>query len=131
MRHRFFLCCITLSHSHPIIITAILRNALLRSNPLLLEKGLRAMIKIPKCRLFLDFDVKRLVIVAPTCFISSFWNSRFSDIHYTTSETRAWFKSQLRRVKQQGKYILLAVRRMPYSVLLSHLSTQRAAVMVV
>lgn len=51
----------------------ILINALLRSNPLLLEKGLRAMIKIPKCRLFLDFDVKR-----------------------------AWFKSQLRRVKQQA-----------------------------
>lgn len=37
----------------------VLLNALLRSNPLLLEKGLKSMVKIPRCRPFLDFDVKR------------------------------------------------------------------------
>jgi len=51
----------------------ILLNALLRSNPSLLEKGLRAMVKMPKCRVFLDFDVKR-----------------------------AWFKTQVRRLRQQA-----------------------------
>lgn len=51
----------------------ILLNALLRSNPQLLEKGLRAMVKMPKCRLFLDFDVKR-----------------------------QWFKTQVRRLRQQA-----------------------------
>lgn len=48
-------------------------NALLRSNPGLLEKGLKAMVRIPKCRLFLDFDVKR-----------------------------QWFKTQVRRLRQQA-----------------------------
>eukprot|EP00571_Detonula_confervacea_P003423 CAMPEP_0172329052 /NCGR_PEP_ID=MMETSP1058-20130122/60671_1 /TAXON_ID=83371 /ORGANISM="Detonula confervacea, Strain CCMP 353" /LENGTH=4507 /DNA_ID=CAMNT_0013046199 /DNA_START=90 /DNA_END=13614 /DNA_ORIENTATION=- len=51
----------------------ILLNALLRSNPQLLDKGLRAMVKMPKCRLFLDFDVKR-----------------------------QWFKTQVRRLRQQA-----------------------------
>ena len=51
----------------------ILLNALLRSNPQLLDKGLRAMVKMPKCRLFLDFDVKR-----------------------------QWFKTQVRRQRQQA-----------------------------
>lgn len=51
----------------------ILLNALLRSNPQLLEKGLRAMVKTPKCRPFLDFDVKR-----------------------------AWFRTQVRRLRQQA-----------------------------
>lgn len=37
----------------------ILLNALIRSNPSLLEKGLRAMAIVPGCRPFLDFDVKR------------------------------------------------------------------------
>mmetsp|Transcript_18279 Transcript_18279/g.44004 ORF Transcript_18279/g.44004 Transcript_18279/m.44004 type:complete len:2525 (-) Transcript_18279:72-7646(-) len=51
----------------------ILLNALLRSNPQLLEKGLRAMVKMPKCRIFLDFDVKR-----------------------------QWFRTQVRRLRQQA-----------------------------
>jgi hypothetical protein len=38
----------------------ILLNALLRSNPHLLEKGLRAMVKLRQTRSFLDFDVKRV-----------------------------------------------------------------------
>ncbi|KAL9185952.1 hypothetical protein ACHAXT_003729 [Thalassiosira profunda] len=50
-----------------------LLNALLRSNPSLLEKGLKAMVKMPKCRVFLDFDVKR-----------------------------HWFKAQVRRLRQQA-----------------------------
>ena len=38
----------------------ILLNALLRSNPSLLDKGgLKAMVQFPQCRPFLDFDVKR------------------------------------------------------------------------
>jgi len=37
----------------------VLLNALLRSTPGLLDKGLRAMVQIPRCRSFLDFDVKR------------------------------------------------------------------------
>ena len=51
----------------------VLLNALLRSTPTLLDKGLRAMVKNPKCRIFLDFDVKR-----------------------------TWFKSQVRRLRQQA-----------------------------
>lgn len=51
----------------------VLLNALLRSNQHLLEKGLRAMVKMPKCRPFLDFDVKR-----------------------------QWFKTQVRRLRQQA-----------------------------
>lgn len=56
-------------------------NALLRSNPLLLEKGLRAMIKIPKCRMFLDFDVKRLVFVLQTRMLSHSCTSSESLVH--------------------------------------------------
>ena len=51
----------------------VLLNALLRSNSHLLEKGLKAMVQMPKCRPFLDFDVKR-----------------------------HWFKSQVRRLRQQA-----------------------------
>ena len=51
----------------------VLLNALLRSNQNLLEKGLKAMVKIPNCRPFLDFDVKR-----------------------------QWFKTQVRRLRQQA-----------------------------
>uniref|UniRef100_A0A7S4S0Y2 HECT-type E3 ubiquitin transferase n=1 Tax=Ditylum brightwellii TaxID=49249 RepID=A0A7S4S0Y2_9STRA len=51
----------------------VLLNALLRSNPALLEKGLRAMVQVPKCRPFLDFDVKR-----------------------------QWFKTQVRRLRQHA-----------------------------
>ena len=51
----------------------VLLNALLRSNQNLLEKGLKAMVKMPKCRPFLDFDVKR-----------------------------QWFKTQVRRLRQQA-----------------------------
>lgn len=51
----------------------VLLNALLRSNPHLLEKGLKSMVQMPKCRLFLDFDVKR-----------------------------QWFKTQVRRLRQQA-----------------------------
>ena len=51
----------------------VLLNALLRSNPHLLEKGLKSMVQIPKCRPFLDFDVKR-----------------------------QWFKTQVRRLRQQA-----------------------------
>jgi len=51
----------------------ILLNALLRSNPHLLEKGLKALAQTPKCRPFLDFDVKR-----------------------------QWFKTQVRRLRQQA-----------------------------
>jgi len=51
----------------------VLLNALLRSNPSLLDKGLRAMVKVPRCRPFLDFDVKR-----------------------------QWFKTQVRRLRQHA-----------------------------
>jgi len=51
----------------------VLLNALLRSNPNLLEKGLRPMVQVPRCRPFLDFDNKR---------------------HY--------FKNQVRRLRQQA-----------------------------
>jgi E3 ubiquitin-protein ligase HUWE1 len=37
----------------------VLLNALLRSIPSLLDKGLRALVQIPKCCAYLDFDVKR------------------------------------------------------------------------
>ena len=49
----------------------VLLNALLRSNPSLLDKGLRAMVQVPRCRPFLDFDIKR-----------------------------QWFKTQVRRLRQ-------------------------------
>jgi len=51
----------------------VLLNALLRSNHGLLEKSLKAMVQVPQCRLFLDFDVKRL-----------------------------WFKTQVRRLRQHA-----------------------------
>lgn len=51
----------------------VLLNALVRNNSSLLEKGLKALITVPSCRLLLDFDVKR-----------------------------QWFKTQLRRLRQQA-----------------------------
>ena len=42
-----------------VALNKVLINAMLRSNPSYLDKGLRAMVKIPRCRPFLDFDVKR------------------------------------------------------------------------
>jgi len=52
----------------------VLLNALLRSNPSLLDKGLRAMVQVPHCRPFLDFDIKR-----------------------------QWFKTQVRRLRQASR----------------------------
>jgi E3 ubiquitin-protein ligase HUWE1 len=37
----------------------VLLNALVRNNSSLLDKGLRALVQVPRCRPFLDFDVKR------------------------------------------------------------------------
>ena len=51
----------------------VLLNALLRSNPQLLDKGLKTLVQMPKCRPFLDFDVKR-----------------------------QYFKTQVRRLRQQA-----------------------------
>ena len=51
----------------------ILLNALVRNNAGLLEKGLKALIQLPRCRMLLDFDVKR-----------------------------HWFKLQVRRLRQQA-----------------------------
>ena len=51
----------------------VLLNALLRANPSLLEKGLKAMVEVPQCRAFMDFDVKR-----------------------------HWFKAQVRRLRQHA-----------------------------
>jgi E3 ubiquitin-protein ligase HUWE1 len=51
----------------------VLINALIRNNPSLLDKGLRALVQVPRCRVLLDFDVKR-----------------------------QWFKSQVRRLRQQA-----------------------------
>lgn len=51
----------------------VLLNALVRNNASLLDKGLKALIAVPRCRLFLDFDVKR-----------------------------QWFKTQVRRLRQQA-----------------------------
>mmetsp|Transcript_18951 Transcript_18951/g.39006 ORF Transcript_18951/g.39006 Transcript_18951/m.39006 type:complete len:905 (+) Transcript_18951:2-2716(+) len=51
----------------------VLLNALVRNNSGLLEKGLKAMIQLPRCRMLLDFDVKR-----------------------------HWFKLQVRRLRQQA-----------------------------
>jgi E3 ubiquitin-protein ligase HUWE1 len=49
----------------------VLLNALIRNNPVLLDKGLRALVQVPQCRVYLDFDVKR-----------------------------QWFKTQMRRLRQ-------------------------------
>ena len=51
----------------------VLLNALVRNNASLLDKGLKALIMVPSCRLLLDFDVKR-----------------------------QWFKTQVRRLRQQA-----------------------------
>mmetsp|Transcript_9044 Transcript_9044/g.11092 ORF Transcript_9044/g.11092 Transcript_9044/m.11092 type:complete len:4662 (-) Transcript_9044:66-14051(-) len=64
----------------------VLLNALLRANPSLLEKGLLAMVQVPQCRPFLDFDVKR-----------------------------QWFKTQVRRLRQHASRrhgsLRLSIRR--------------------
>jgi len=51
----------------------VILNALVRNNHGLLDKGLRALVQVPPCRAFLDFDVKR-----------------------------QWFKTQVRRLRQQA-----------------------------
>lgn len=51
----------------------VLLNALVRNNPGLLDKGLRGLVQVPRCRVFLDFDVKR-----------------------------QWFKTQVRRLRQHA-----------------------------
>ena len=51
----------------------VLLNALIRNNAGLLDKGLRALIQVPRCRHLLDFDVKR-----------------------------HWFKTQVRRLRQHA-----------------------------
>lgn len=51
----------------------VLLNALVRNNSGLLEKGLKALIQLPRCRMLLDFDVKR-----------------------------HWFKLQVKRLRQQA-----------------------------
>ena len=62
----------------------ILLSALLRANPPLLEKGLKAMVLVSECRPFIDFDVKR-----------------------------HWFKTQVRRLKQSAsrRSLRLNIRR--------------------
>jgi len=64
----------------------VLLNALIRNNAGLLEKGLRAMVGVTRCRSFLDFDVKR-----------------------------QWFKTQIRRLRQQASRrhgsLRLSIRR--------------------
>jgi hypothetical protein len=64
----------------------VLLNALIRNNPALLEKGLRVMVQLPRCRALLDFDVKR-----------------------------HWFKTQVRRLRQQASRrhgsLRLSIRR--------------------
>ena len=51
----------------------VLLNALVRNNTGLLDKGLRALVQVPRCRQFLEFDVKR-----------------------------GWFKAQMRRLRQHA-----------------------------
>lgn len=51
----------------------MLLNALVRNNSSLLDKGLRALVHVPRCRHLLDFDVKR-----------------------------HWFKAQVRRLRQHA-----------------------------
>lgn len=64
----------------------ILLNVLIRSNPVLLEKGLKSMVQVSRFRCFLDFDVKR-----------------------------QWFKTQIRRLRQQASRrhgsLRLSIRR--------------------
>jgi hypothetical protein len=59
----------------------ILLNALLRSNPSLLDRGLKAMVQIPQCRPFLDFDVKR-----------------------------QWFKTQVKKIRTNRRHGSLKLR---------------------
>jgi len=63
-------------------INKVLLNALLRSNPSLLERGLQSMIQVPQCRPYLDFDVKR-----------------------------HWFKTQLRRHRNRRGTLKLNIQR--------------------
>lgn len=51
----------------------VILNALIRNNSGLLDKGLRALVQVPRCRIYLDFDVKR-----------------------------QWFKTQVRRLRQHA-----------------------------
>ena len=51
----------------------VLLNALIRNNAGLLDRGLRALVQVPRCRAVLDFDVKR-----------------------------QWFKTQVRRLRQHA-----------------------------
>ena len=51
----------------------VLLNALVRNNPGLLDKGMRSLVQVPRCRVFLDFDVKR-----------------------------QWFKTSMRRLRQHA-----------------------------
>lgn len=51
----------------------VLLNAIVRNNPAQLDKGLRALVQVPRCRVILDFDVKR-----------------------------HWFRTQMRRLRPQG-----------------------------
>jgi E3 ubiquitin-protein ligase HUWE1 len=64
----------------------VLLNALVRNNSGLLEKGFRALVQVPRCRVFLDFDVKQ-----------------------------HWFKSQMRRLRLHASRrhgsLRLSVRR--------------------
>lgn len=69
-----------------VTVNKVLINALLRSSPSLLDKGLRAMVRIPRCRAFMDFDVKR-----------------------------HWFRTQVRRLRQTASRrhgnLRLSIRR--------------------
>jgi E3 ubiquitin-protein ligase HUWE1 len=64
----------------------VLINALIRNNSSLLDKGFRALVQIPRCRVLLDFDVKR-----------------------------QWFKAQVRRLRQHASRrhgsLRLSIRR--------------------
>ena len=51
----------------------VLLNALVRNNPGLLDRGMKALVHVPRCRAALDFDVKR-----------------------------QWFKTQMRRLRQHA-----------------------------
>jgi len=51
----------------------VLLNALVRNNSSILDRGMRALVQVPQCRVVLDFDVKR-----------------------------QWFKTQVRRLRQHA-----------------------------
>jgi len=71
---------------HFVAENKVLLNALLRNNSSLLDKGLKSMVKLQKCRPYLDFDVKR-----------------------------QWFKTQVRRLRQHASRrhgsLRLSIRR--------------------